>query len=108
MADNGTFFQKLTNINFVVKNLSPNRKIHIFNYPILPGQTRDLLAIPEISEADIRHSLIKGELANFLRMKVVYIVSSSIDLMQLDPSQVVFLVQNGYDPSNAEIPGADF
>jgi len=68
-----TFFPKLTSINFTVKNLSVNRKIHIFNYPINPGQTRDLLAIPEISEMDIRHSLIKGELANFIRNKTISI-----------------------------------
>jgi len=95
MPDNETFFQKLTDINFTVKNLSPIRKIHIFNYPIFPGQTRDLLAIPEISEADIRHSLIKGELANFIRMGVIDIVSSSIDLVQEDASQENFLVNAG-------------
>jgi|SRR5271166_2415991 len=92
---NDTVFQKLTSINFTVKNLSSSRAIHIFNYPIYPGQTRDLLAIPEISESDIRHSLIKGELANFIRMEVISIVSSSIDLNQNDASQEQFLKNAG-------------
>jgi hypothetical protein len=104
LPDNSTWFPKQTNINFTVKNLSPSRLIHIFNYPLFPGQTRDLLAIPEISEGDIRHSLIKGELANFLRMKVVGIVSSTIDLLQLDASQAAFIVEGGYIPTNLEVP----
>ena len=86
------FFPKLTSINFTVKNLSPNRRIKIFNYPIAPGQTRDLLNIPGVSEADIRDSLIKGELANFIRMKIISIVSSSIDLIQFDAEQNSFIV----------------
>ncbi len=98
MPDTETFFQKLTSINFTVKNLSPNRKIHIFNYPLMPGETRDLLAFPEISEADIRHSLIKGELANFIRMGVISIVSSSIDLAQYDSQQQTFLTNAGISP----------
>jgi len=97
LPDKRNFFRKLTNINFIVKNRSPIRRIHIFNYPLDPGQTRDLLAIPEISESDIRHSLIKGELANFIRLNVVEIVSSTIDLVQEDASQEKFLVDAGLD-----------
>jgi hypothetical protein len=95
MPDSETFFQKLTSINFTVKNNSPNRKIKVFNYPIYPGQTRDLLAIPEISEADIRHSLIKGELANFIRNGTISIVSTSIDLNQFDSEQQSFINNAG-------------
>lgn len=103
MPDTETFFAKLTDINFTVRNLSPYRRIRIFNYPINPGQTRDLLAIPEISEADIRHSLIKGELANFIRMRVISVVSSSIDLLQFDTSQTSFLANAGVPLSTLTI-----
>lgn len=105
MPDTETFFPKLTSINFTVQNLSPNRKIHIFNYPIMPGATRDLLAIPEISEADIRHSLIKGELANFIRMGVISIVSTSIDLYQYDIQQEEFLNNAGAIEGTSELFG---
>jgi hypothetical protein len=91
----GNFFNKLTNINFTVKNNSPNRKIHVFGYPIMPGQTRDLFYIPEISEDDIRSSLVKGELAAFIRNGTVSIVSSSIDLSQYDASQAAFITAAG-------------
>ena len=90
MASNDTFFPKQTSINFTVKNNSTTRSIKIFNYTIGAGNTRDLLAIPEISESDIRHSLIKGELANFIRNQTVTIVSSSIDLTQYDIQQEQF------------------
>lgn len=95
MSNSENFFPKLTSINFTIKNLSNNRKIHVFNYPIFPGQTRDLLAIPEISEDDIRNSLIKGELANFIRMGVINIVSSTIDLEQYDSQQASFIINAG-------------
>jgi len=99
MPDTQTFFAKLTNINFTVKNLYRGKRLTIFNFPIEPGQTRDLLAIPEISEADIRHSLIKGQLANLIRMRAIYVVSSSIDLLQFDSSQAAFLAAAGVPPS---------
>jgi hypothetical protein len=93
------FFEKLVSINFIVKNLSEKRKIHIFNYPIMPGHTRDLLAIPGVSEHDIRRSLIKGELSNFIRKGVISVISSSIDLIQFDLEQKQFLIDAGV-PSN--------
>lgn len=94
-----SFFRKLTDIHFTIKNLSKNKCINVFNCPINPGQTKDLLALPEISEADIRHSLIKGELANLIRLKVISIESSSIDLDQSDPSQAAFITSGGFTPS---------
>lgn len=91
-----TFFKKQTSIHFVVKNISPIRKkLTIFNYPIFWNQTRDLLAIPEISESDIRHSLIKGELSVKIRAKDLIIVSSDIDLLQFDDQQKSFLKEAG-------------
>lgn len=99
------FYSKQTAINFTVKNISPQQKtIRVFNYPMAYGASRDLMAIPEISEDDIRNSLIKGELADKIRNGSLTIVSSTIDLLQLDASQSAFLINNGYLPSLANIP----
>jgi hypothetical protein len=52
------------NTSFIVRNISPqNKTINIFQYPINMDQTRDLLAIPGVSDGDIRSSLLKGEVA---------------------------------------------
>lgn len=99
-------YGKLTSINFTVRNISPQRKkITVFNYPIEFGQTRDLLAIPEISEDNIRSSLVKGELANKVRAGDIRIVSSSINLLQFDTEQKVF-IENVLD-SPSTTPGVD-
>lgn len=101
------FFQKLPSLKFVVRNVSPQLKtINIFNYPILYGQTRDLLGIPEISEADIRSSLAKGELANKIRVRAIKIVESSIDLLQFDPEQRNFIA-SAYETSSQDLPGTN-
>lgn len=50
---------KKFSVNFTVKNIS-SKKLRIFGYPIEPGRTRDLLAIPYINEDDIKSSWIKG------------------------------------------------
>ena len=81
---------------FIVKNISPgNRRIHVFNYPIGNGQERDLLAIPVVSEADIRHSLLKGELYIKLVCKEITVTQSTIDLLQFDQCQLSFLQRAG-------------
>ena len=102
-----TFFKKDTSIQFVVKNVSfPSKKLTIFNYPILPGQTRDLLSIPEISEEDIRHSLIKGTLAVKIRAKDLVVIHSDIDLLQFNDEQKSFLEEAGVD-AGLEISGSE-
>lgn len=85
-------YQKLTSINFTIKNVSPSRKtINLFGRRIKFGELVDLLAIPEISEDDIRSSLIKGELANKIRKNAIKIASTNINLIQFDSEQLAFI-----------------
>lgn len=86
------------NTHFVVKNTCPdNRKtIFIFNYPINYGQTRDIMAIPGIEEADIRASLLKGVLRHKLLNGDIRLVSSNIDLLQFSDKQRTFLESFGF------------
>lgn len=91
-----TFFKKNPSTKFVVKNIAPfGKRIKIFNYPIVSGGTRDLLAIPEISEATIRHSLLKGELVNKFRCGELTVVDADIDLLQFNDEQKAFLQSIG-------------
>jgi len=106
-----TFFPKSCDTKFVVKNIAPmGKRIRIFNYPIVNGGERDLMTIPEISEATIRHSLLKGELVNKLRAQEIVVVDSNIDLLQFDPCHKAFLesvgVSDGLEAGGgiAEIP----
>lgn len=88
--------QKICQTVFVVRNIAPNgKRIRIFNYPIGNGLERDLLAIPYVSEADIRHALLKGELLIKLLAKEIIIADSNIDLLQFDDTQKLFLTQSG-------------
>ena len=94
MLSGYTFFPKASNTTFVVRNLV-NKRIRIFNYPIEPGQTRDLLTIPEISESDIRHSLLKGEVGHKIKVHEIEVVNSDIDLLQFNYEQLIFLQNAG-------------
>lgn len=89
---------------FIVQNISSNNNVHgptrkkivnIFNYPILPDQTRDLLAIPGVSESDIRASLLKGEIRHKILSKDITVICSDIDLLQFNDDQKLFLQQAG-------------
>jgi hypothetical protein len=96
MGNNSFAPYKSPNTYFIVKNVSPqNKKISIFNYPILMNQTRDLLLIPGVGEGDIRDSLLKGELYHKLLFKDIVIEKSSVNLLQFDPNQLQFLVNSG-------------
>lgn len=87
-----TWFPKQCPTVFVVKNIaSENKRIKIFNVPIANGLERDLLAIPWVSEADIRHSLLKGELLIKLKSQEAIVTASNIDLVQFDECQKEFL-----------------
>jgi hypothetical protein len=82
---------------FVVKNTTANHKtIRVFGYPIEWNRTRDLLTIPKISEADIRHSLLPG---NELHRRIAYgdlwVDQSNIDLLQFDDSHRAWLIGAG-------------
>lgn len=91
-----TEFAKNSSTCFVVKNIAPRGKtIQIFRYPILNHRTRDLLAIPYVSEADIRHSLLKGELMMKIKTKEIEVVQSDIDLLQFNNEQKQFLKNAG-------------
>lgn len=82
--------------SFIVKNISdPKKTIFIFNYPIPWDQERDLLAIPGVAEADIRASLLKGELQHKIRAHEIYVSMSDIDLLQFNTAQKAFLESAG-------------
>lgn len=76
--------------------LSPKKTINIFQYPINAGQTRDLLQIPGIQEADIRSSLLKGELRHKFLCGDIQLVSSNINLLQFSDEQRDFLYKFGF------------
>lgn len=91
-----TWFQKKCPTVFRVKNIAPNgKRIRIFKYPIKNGMDRDLMEIPYVSEADIRHSLLKGELFTKIICKEAIVVESNIDLLQFDPCHKQFLMDAG-------------
>ena len=108
-----TWFPKSCPTVFKVQNIAFDKKtIHIFQYPIFFGKIRDLLAIPVVSEADIRHSLLKGELNIKIRSGEAKVVESNIDLLQFDACHRQFLIDagitNGIDapPSPVTLPFA--
>jgi hypothetical protein len=91
-----TFFPKTFDTRFVVRNIAPNgKRVRIFQYPIDNGYTRDLLAIPEVSESDIRHSLLKGTLYIKIACNEIEIVYSNIDLLQFGVDHKAFLESAG-------------
>jgi hypothetical protein len=77
--------------------VSPQKTISIFNYPINAGQTRDLLKIPGIQEADIRASLLKGVIRHKFLCGDIELVSSNIDLLQFSTKQREFLFKFGFN-----------
>lgn len=91
-----TIFPKQCDTVFRVKNIAPNNKrVKVFTLPIKNGSVRDLMTIPHVSEADIRHSLLKGELNVKLRAKEIFVVESNINLLQFDPCHRQFLIDSG-------------
>lgn len=91
-----TWFPKKCPTVFVVKNIAPEgKRIKIFTFPIGNGKERDLMDIDFVSEADIRHSLLKGELMTKLRAKEAIVTKSNIDLLQFDECQKAFLESVG-------------
>jgi hypothetical protein len=81
---------------FVVQNITTEPKvIMIFNYPINPNCTRDLLKIPGVAEDDIRSSLLKGEIKHKILTKDIVVLCSDIDLLQFNDTQKAFLMGAG-------------
>jgi hypothetical protein len=105
MGDNAFAPYSSPNTFFVVMNVSPQIKtIKIFNYPILMNTTRDLMQIPGVSEADIRASLLKGELQHKLLSQDIVIMASDIDLTQYNTSQLNFLIAGGVNYGTSPTP----
>lgn len=91
-----TVYKKTCPTVFEVINIAPKgKRIKVFNYPIENGMVRDLMAIPFVSEADIRHSLLKGELFRKIITGEIRVVDSNIDLLQFDPCHLDFLRDAG-------------
>lgn len=91
-----TFFKKQCPTVFKVQNIAKKgKRIKIFTYPIPNGEVRDLMEIPHVSEADIRHSLLKGELNIKIRNHEIIVIDSNIDLLQFDPCHKQFLLDAG-------------
>jgi len=102
-----TWYKKQCPTVFVVKNIAEGgKRVRIFNYPIKNGLARDLLEIPYVSEADIRHSLLKGELYIKIISKEIIVTDSNIDLIQFDSCHRQFLINagitNGLDAGSSD------
>jgi hypothetical protein len=82
---------------FIVRNVTPDRQktIRIFHHPILYGGDRDLLQIRGVAEADIRASLLKGELRHKILAKDIIVICSDIDLLQFNAAHKAFLQSAG-------------
>lgn len=111
--DVGTFFPKPEGVQkFVVKNIAPHgKRVRIFNYPIINGQTRDLLAIPGLSEENIRDSLLKGSLRLKLENGELTVIDCDIQNIQFNDIQRSFLdtigISLGVDPPNSQVKYED-
>lgn len=91
-----TFITKAPSTKFVVQNIAPEgKRIRIFNCPIRNRATKDLLAIPEVSEDVIRHSLLKGDLRVKALCGEIVVVQSDIDLLQFNDEHKAFLQSIG-------------
>ena len=90
-----TWWPKRCPTIFVVTNITKSKMVRVFQHPIAPGTYRDLMAIPVVSEADIRHSLLKGELYMKILCDEIRVVDSNIDLLQFDECQKEFLQAAG-------------
>ncbi len=100
-----TFIAKDVSTVFVVQNISQTHKtINLFGLPLGYRRSYDLLSIPEISEADIRHSLLKGELKSKATVGDIRVIRSTIDLTQYDSQQREFLASIGITSGVAGTP----
>ena len=83
-----------TGITFLIQNATGTKFISVFNNTIAPGAMLDLMAIPGISEEQIRSSLIKGELYARLRTGDIKVINTSVNLLNFDPTFQAFLHNN--------------
>jgi hypothetical protein len=108
-----TWFEKQCPTVFIVKNITRDKggvgkTVRIFGVPIRADGNYDLISIPEVSEADIRHSLLKGTLMMKIITDEVRVIESNINLVQFDECQKEFLqnagITEGLEPGSG---GAD-
>lgn len=91
-----TLVHKQCPVVFRVKNIAPEgKRVKVFHTPIKNGCVRDLLAIPNVSEDVIRHSLLKGDLNLKIKNGEITVVESNIELLQFDECHRQFLIDAG-------------
>lgn len=96
------------NTSFIIKNTAPGpKKLTVMGQPIQPGQSIDLMKVPGIGEAEIRASLVKGELQKRLASGYLTVVFSDIDLTQYNSSQQVFLKDHGVNQGINQVAFGD-
>lgn len=93
------FAQKIPNpLCFKVTNIAATRKtVLVFNYPIPFGQTVDLMQKPDISEENIKTSLIKGLLKIKILAGEITVTCSDISLVTFNQDQIDFLIYAGIE-----------
>ena len=70
-----------TAVTFIVKNItSPARIVKVFNTQIYPGKSLDIMKIPGVTEADVRYSLLTGDLKNRINYRQLEVTTSPITL----------------------------
>ena len=72
--------------SFIVKNNTklPGRVIRIYNTPIYPGRTLDIMKILNVSEDTIRKDLCNGDLGNKIRNGQLLVISSTVGIPETD------------------------
>ena len=101
------FSKRFPTVNFTVRNVSPQKKrINIFGLSIPYNQSANLMSLLEISEAEIKASLTKGELGAKIRANDIIIESSSINLLEFDEDFRNFIKSANENPSDP-VPGTD-
>jgi len=90
-----TWWPKQCDTKFVVKNIAGRKIVRVFGVNIPPDGYYDLMNIPVVSEADIRHALLKGDLYKKIMTKEIIVIESNIDLIQFDECQKEFLENAG-------------
>lgn len=89
-----TFFTKIADVKFIVKNIT-TKAIKIMGQKIDQGKSYDLMSIPYVSEADIKHSILKGILRNKMNQGEILITDSNINLVQYNTEFIRFMQSNG-------------
>ena len=89
-----TFFPKIEDSKFVIKNVT-NKTIKIFGFKIAQNRSIDLMSLSYISEADIKHSLLKGDLQNKINLGEIEVTESNINLVQYNTNFIRYMQSAG-------------